>query len=862
MQLRRQEDKTIRCRLRLREHFITPSRNQEKVRAPHVLPAHPRACSRPLCQELALTPIESTGNNPAPIPGIFAKDILRGAFARSFESSSFAALEKLEGQEGGQAIEPNVCKDPRRDGVAPVVPHCDHPAGRARVTSWRRDAASLENLRKVSATRQVYEDHVFEELGIHWRRNMLSNAFGSWVQLCWGEVAHTMQDGNGCEQEQTKIRQIPSPKIAQTPAATLPAASRSPLVRNAADSPPSLPTSPPLGGSIEQRVIAKALERERRGSTGSAKDWVQQKKNEDPLESPKPMNWTSPAMSSSSRNLESPPRFHNVRDANGLNTCVIGVRTQGSVVDITSVLGGDAEPIELISVPDLIPEDATERVDAITPAPGDGHQALPDLSSRCASAQFNEDAATAKGRHQNSETPGHYVLIPAFGHAKDAGPPQAIRNYSEYSDIDAAHDLVILKGGHVNDSPSHVQPPPPSAPSPTCPQRSEHPSRRQLASPPAPPTTLEMGIRCHAHDFVDNSPPRTMAPLTPTLSPEAPVVEALQRESLETRRRAGQMLSAAAEKMNDLQRTVVEKEFYIAQLKAKAELEHQARLEAEHAVELLKTREQHLNRSALWGPTFWRSKDFKETDIDTTNTLLVRPPDTNVCAAPLHRLDSAVLDKNLSSDVSSSDRSEKMLAKIDGMPRSDPPQAFQLQEESSVQDTECEAVLDLDFQEIIGQQDVFKKCLVSDLKLACGDALHVIEVTALRAGSVIADVVVKRVSPDGCTPLESVRTLQKQLGQPDSLLMQGKYSCKIVSLTVKGDGRSDTERDKSTSGTQISLGLICYEDNELVYPRIFVAEAPSGAPSAKPGRIRPGDLLALVEGELQGLCWQLCACKS
>jgi hypothetical protein len=310
------------------------------------------------------------------------------------------------------------------------------------------------------------------------------------------------------------------------------------------------------------------------------------------------------------------------------------------------------------------------------------------------------------------------------------------------------------------------------------------------------------------------------------------------------------MLSAAAEKMNDLQRTVAEKEFYIAQLKAKAELEYQARLEAEHAVEVLKTREQHLNRSALWGPQFWRSKDFEETGIDTTNTLPVQTPDTNVCAAPLHKLDPAVLDKILSSDASSSERSENLLAKVEELPRSDPPQAFQLQEDSSVQSTECEAVLDLDFQEIIGQQDVVKKCLVSDLTRACGDALHRIVVTALRAGSVIADVVVERLSPDGCTPLESVRTLQKQIRQPDSLLMQGKYSCKIVSLTVKGERRSDTKRDESTSSTQISLGLICYEDNELVYPRIFVAEAPSGAPSAKPGRIRPGDLLALVGGEL------------
>jgi len=110
-----------------------------------------------------------------------------------------------------------------------------------------------------------------------------------------------------------------------------------------------------------------------------------------------------------------------------------------------------------------------------------------------------------------------------------------------------------------------------------------------------------VGIRCHAHDFNDDTPPLTMAPSTPKLEPTAPVVEALQRESFETRRRAGQILSAAAEKMNDLQRTVAEKESYIAQLEARAEMEHKARLEAEQTVELLKTAQPTIGRQPNTG---------------------------------------------------------------------------------------------------------------------------------------------------------------------------------------------------------------------------------------------------------------------
>jgi hypothetical protein len=267
------------------------------------------------------------------------------------------------------------------------------------------------------------------------------------------------------------------------------------------------------------------------------------------------------------------------------------------------------------------------------------------------------------------------------------------------------------------------------------------------------------------------------------------------------------------------------------------------------------TREQYHQRSPPPQP----SLEFTEPSsvIDRSNSPPVQWPDAGFCDAPGHRMDDTILAG------SSRDRDAELFARMDGQhPVSNPFQAFQFQEESGMQCAECEVILDMDFLEIIGQQDVFKESLISDLAHACGNAQHQIEVTALRAGSVIANVNVKSVSPDGCSPLESVRALQEQIGQPDSLLMQGKYSCKIVSMTIKGEAAGPRRRDNSAPIMQRSLGIPCYEDNDLGYPRIFVGELMSSVPNAQAGRIRPGDLLAVVHGELAMLLLAISACKS
>jgi len=99
--------------------------------------------------------------------------------------------------------------------------------------------------------------------------------------------------------------------------------------------------------------------------------------------------------------------------------------------------------------------------------------------------------------------------------------------------------------------------------------------------------------------------------------------------------------------------------------------------------------------------------------------------------------------------------------------------------------TRCtiQIVLALDFEGIVGDEEHFKDGLIADLVAASCGAQHDVEVKSLRAGSVIADVTISGVF-DGCKPLDTVRVLQAQVGQPDSKLMQGTCTRTIVSLNI------------------------------------------------------------------------------
>jgi hypothetical protein len=171
----------------------------------------------------------------------------------------------------------------------------------------------------------------------------------------------------------------------------------------------------------------------------------------------------------------------------------------------------------------------------------------------------------------------------------------------------------------------------------------------------------------------------------------------------------------------------------------------------------------------------------------------------------------------------------------------------------SEENIECEVVLDQDFAEINGVEENFKEGLVGDLTRAAQGAQHSMKIKALRAGSVIADVVIMGMSPDGRSPLDTVHVLQSQIGQADSELMRGKYTSKVVSLRVKEpkENTASTIDDR----TQSCVGLICHENHTLGYPRIFVSKVKPDSSAADSGRIKAGDLLAVIDGESSLFPW-------
>jgi hypothetical protein len=95
--------------------------------------------------------------------------------------------------------------------------------------------------------------------------------------------------------------------------------------------------------------------------------------------------------------------------------------------------------------------------------------------------------------------------------------------------------------------------------------------------------------------------------------------------------------------------------------------------------------------------------------------------------------------------------------------------------------------LDVDFKSI-GDSEAFKRDVVEDVATAAKiDAKHV-KVTALRAGSVIVDMLIAKEAGD---TLKIVQDLEEQVHSPNSLLMQGKLTSRtFFAYTKKGPGVS------------------------------------------------------------------------
>ena len=108
--------------------------------------------------------------------------------------------------------------------------------------------------------------------------------------------------------------------------------------------------------------------------------------------------------------------------------------------------------------------------------------------------------------------------------------------------------------------------------------------------------------------------------------------------------------------------------------------------------------------------------------------------------------------------------------------------------------------LDMDLKSI-GDEEVFKRDLITDVAAAAKiDAKH-LRVTALRAGSVIVDMLIAKAAGDA---QEIVRDLEEQMGDMRSPFMKGKVTSKIWTPEAEANARA-TEAKARIKAMQASF---------------------------------------------------------
>ena len=112
-----------------------------------------------------------------------------------------------------------------------------------------------------------------------------------------------------------------------------------------------------------------------------------------------------------------------------------------------------------------------------------------------------------------------------------------------------------------------------------------------------------------------------------------------------------------------------------------------------------------------------------------------------------------------------------------------------------------ELVLDFDFGATVGKEAEYKQGIASDIALALDGKLDRIAVTALSAGSVVAHIVLKKgVLTDGRGPIDALEDLERQVLNPSSLLMTGRYTFKTQAI------RSNYARAREPSTNEAAAG--------------------------------------------------------
>ena len=89
--------------------------------------------------------------------------------------------------------------------------------------------------------------------------------------------------------------------------------------------------------------------------------------------------------------------------------------------------------------------------------------------------------------------------------------------------------------------------------------------------------------------------------------------------------------------------------------------------------------------------------------------------------------------------------------------------------------------LDADFASI-GNQHVYKTELITDIAVASNTPQAFFKFVGLQAGSIINEMLVAPGSPDGVNPDNIIQGLIEQLNDPNSRLMQGKWTSKSMSI--------------------------------------------------------------------------------
>jgi hypothetical protein len=146
-----------------------------------------------------------------------------------------------------------------------------------------------------------------------------------------------------------------------------------------------------------------------------------------------------------------------------------------------------------------------------------------------------------------------------------------------------------------------------------------------------------------------------------------------------------------------------------------------------------------------------------------------------------------------------------------------------------------ELVLDFDFGATVGKEEEYKQGIASDIALALDGKLNRIAVTALSAGSVIAHIVLKKgVLADGRGPIDALKDLERQVLNPSSLLMTGRYTFKtqaIRSKYARAGGPSTHEAAAggkamrtSDSGPEDDSGSAANSDRQTCTPKPVVVK--------------------------------------